>query len=434
MPKQASRRSRASRASVRLNGRLSNPLPYIERPEIAPGEAEEDAPGEFDDDDVYEESRTRMFDVHRIPIESAKRAVRSVGIPGGLKNEKAAVQEKAVPPPDHPPHLFPLHTLVGFIGTCGRGKTNAVYLLSNAYIEAGSFNRVFLITPTYESNLLWKSLKKLDKRDVYEDVAGAQAAISDIVRKIEEDGKIFKVHRLYKEAYEKWEKIEEKRRRGQEVKPENDLQPEERALIMSMSNEEGIPVTPTPVEQPSPLIIIDDMSSSPLFRTGASNPFLNLVLRHRHIAEVGCSIFVCVQNYRNGIPKVLRENFRVFCIFDTKDARALEAIYEEVGSISDAQSFLLKYVTAIDGNEHNFLTVDRFPDAPDPETKKLRHFRRNFDEFLVDPRTRDEVFNKLGAAQIAAAEFHRPRRSRAPLAAQYIQRAQDPYSEFHVKF
>lgn len=421
MPKQTSRRSRASKIGLRLNGRLSNPLPIIRRSEVMPGEEEEEAAGEFDDDDVYEESRTRMFDVHRIPIDSAKRAVRSVEIPGGLKNEKAAVQEKAVPPPEHPPHLFPLHTLAGFIGTCGRGKTNAVYLLANSYIEAGSFNRVFLITPTYESNLLWKSLKKLDKRDVYEDVAGAQAAISDIVKKIEEDGKIFKVHRLYKKAYDKWEEGK-------------DLEPEERALLMSMSNEDGVPTPPTPVEQPSPLIIIDDMSSSPLFRTGASNPFLNLVLRHRHIAEVGCSIFVCVQNYRNGIPKVLRENFRVFFIFDTKDARALEAIYEEVGSISDAQSFLLKYVTAIDGNEHNFLTVDRFPDAPDPETKKLRHFRRNFDEFLVDPRTRDEVFNKLGAAQVAAAEPQRPRRTRAPSAPQYIQRAQDPYSEFHVKF
>lgn len=398
------------------------------------GEAHLRQQGEdLEGDNVYEESRSRMFDIHRIPLEAAKSAVRSVAIPGGLRNEKAMVGEKAVPPPEHPPGLFPLHTLVGFVGSCGRGKTNAVYILAKAYLDHGSFNRVYLITPTYESNMLWKKMPKLDRQDVYEDVAGAQAAIADIVSKITETAKTFKIHSLYKKAYEKWKKRET-------------LEPEEQTLLANMANEDGVPQEPFDMEQPSPLIIIDDMSSSPLFRASAANPFINLVLRHRHIAEVGVSIFVCVQNFRAGIPKVLRENFRVFCIFDTKDAKALEAIYDEVGSLSDAQSFLLKYRTAIDDNEHNFLTVDRFPDAPDPETARLRQFRQNFDRYLIDPRTRDSVLSKVEQQSSRGEEQEGPqsdplrrrrneRRGRVSAAtAGYLSRAQDPYSAIQIRF
>lgn len=393
--------------------------------------------GELFAEELESHGRSRRFDVHRVNLDRVRELVQVVPIPGGLRNEKAIAEEKAVPPPPHPPELFPLHSLVGFVGSCGRGKTNAVFLLAKRYLDYGSFTRVFLITPTYESNMLWKALPKLDKQDVYEDVAGAQGAIADILVKIGQDASVFEFHQLYKKAYEKHQKGE-------------DLKPEEEQLLRSMEY-----VEPRPVEQPSPLIIIDDMSNSPLFRTGSGNPFINLVLRHRHIHKVGATLFVCVQNFKTGIPKVLRENFRVFCIFDTKDANVLEGIYNEVGSITTEDAFLQNYTLAIDRNPHNFLTVDKFPDAPNPQAAKLKHFRRNFDEFLVDPHTKSEVLTvmreqpSLNGGAAAAAQLpgrspyeplkvdrapgHAGRRRLIADQARYLQRIADPYAKVSVQ-
>jgi len=463
MPRTAARPSRR-KAFPRPAGRLSAPMPVLRGPRAPPrheedgdlelealqqaggagllppmAEQQAQAVGEEDqdvlDDMDPEGHRNRRFDVHRVDLERARQLVQVVQIPGGLRNEKAMEHEKAVPPPPHPPELFPLHTLVGFVGSCGRGKTNAVYLLAKRYLDYGSFTKVYLISPTYESNMLWKQLPKLDKSDVYQDVATAQAAIADILAKIAQDASVFEFHQLYKTAYDKW-------------KANKELKPEEETLLNSMEY-----VEPQPVLQPSPLIIIDDMSNSPLFRTGASNPFINLVLRHRHINKVGASLFVCVQNFKSGIPKVLRENFRVFCIFDTKDSRVLEGIYDEVGSITTEDAFVQNYTLAINRNPHNFLTVDKFPDAPNPQAAKLKHFRRNFDEFLVDPWTKREVMRALEDEPSSSppkekeSEFQDPlrpkrvdrepghagRRRLNATQARYLERIADPYSRVALR-
>ena len=106
--------------------------------------------------------------------------VDSLKIELGLKNERVSAKKKWSP--NHPPDLFPLHTLAAFIGSRGSGKTNACVLLAQRYCQFGSFNRIFLISPTYESNNVWKTLP-IEPEDIYEDALQAQQALHSILEK-----------------------------------------------------------------------------------------------------------------------------------------------------------------------------------------------------------------------------------------------------------
>lgn len=292
-------------------------------------------------------------------------------------NEKVKVKSLHTSP-RVPSHLFNLHTLGAFIGNCGSGKTNAIALLTREYLDYGSFNRVYVISPTYSSNDVWQSLPEIQEEDVYTDVLDSQTAIHSILDKIKEDADIWQSSKEYVKIWKKWLRVEEDDQRM--------TQDEMNALILCDFTK------PIEVEKPSSVLIIDDMSHSNLFQNSPKNPFINLCLRHRHIHGVGLSIFICVQNYRTGIPKCLRQNIKQFFIFPTKDNTQTDAIYEEIGNIVDLDTFYHYYHQATNSSDHDFLTIDTNPQAKSSKLKKLLRFRKNFDEYLV---TTEQIVNGL---------------------------------------
>lgn len=286
---------------------------------------------------------------------SAGGVVTAIPIRDGLRNEPVPV-ERELQQPYWPKHLFQLHTLAAFIGVRGSGKTNAVVLLTKAYLDAGSFNRVFILSPTYESNPIFRVLGA-KRKDVYMDLERSADALRDIETKIIEDFDRYEKYLAYEEAYKRW-------KRGKATELDEEL-----LHKYQFRRQEKM-------DMPSPVIVIDDMSHTDIYSERASNPFINLCLRHRHRR---CSIFMCVQNYRSrgGLPKCLRENIRQFFIWRTQDSRALESIWSEFANIIDYERFLSLYHAATDPDPHNFLTVDL--NAIDKQVM----FRRNFDEILV---------------------------------------------------
>jgi hypothetical protein len=281
-------------------------------------------------------------------------AITSIPIRAGLRNQPVPVD--SLPVPDYPLHLFKLHTLAAFIGIRGSGKTNAVVLLAKEYCDFGSFNRVFILSPTYKSNPVFKVLP-VKKKDVYTDLNESAAALQDIEEKIKKDKRDYEEYQEYMAAYKRW-------RKGKSSELDDEM-------LAKYQHRQ-----PEPVAPPSPLIIVDDMSHSDIYSERNGNPFINLALRHRHL---GCSIFMCLQNFksRGGLPKCLRENIQQFFIWRTQDRRALESTWQEFANVIDYDRFLALYHVATDDNKHNFLTVDQ--NAPTPQVR----FRRNFDEILV---------------------------------------------------
>lgn len=284
-----------------------------------------------------------------------KRArVSETKISNGLKNNP--VKHKKIKQPYTPPELFKLHTLCAFVGHRGSGKTHAMVNLTKRYLEEGSFNHIYVISPTYDSNPVFHVLD-VDKKDVYTNHNNAIAAIEDILGKTKKDADEYDKYDEYMIAYRKWN-------RGKSITSDQHT-------MLQNNNFEKPPEVP----RPSPLLIIDDMSHSDIYSTSRQNPFINLCLRHRHINNgKGISIFMAAQTFKSGIPLALRQNIQQFFIWPTHDANQLEGIYHEVANLVDEETFDHLYFIATK-EPHSFLTIDT-------NSPPAKQFRRNFDTFL----------------------------------------------------
>lgn len=295
--------------------------------------------------------------------------IQEVRINKAISNE--AVPVRKVITPDYPPELFRLHTLAAFFGPRGSGKTNGAVLLAQKYVDYGSFTRIYIISPTYESNPVFEVLN-VAPEDVYTDIGSILQSITDIVSKIEADAAAHEAELLYADM---WLKAAQ----GKKLDAR-----EQMALEREAFREPEIGL------RPYPLVIIDDCSHSQIYSTSRSNPFINLCLRHRHIGGegYGCSIFMLVQNFKTGVPKPIRQNLQQFFIWRTADRSQLEAMWEEFANLIDLDSFVRLYHLAVDKDRHDFMTVDM-----NPASDAIGNFRRNFDVALRVVNQEDLVRN-----------------------------------------
>jgi hypothetical protein len=281
-------------------------------------------------------------------------------IPHSIKNE--GLKYKSLPTPDTSPGLFRLHTLAAFIGPRGSGKTNAVVLLARRYLDDKSINRIFIISPTYDSNRIFDLLEPKSE-DVFKNLLTCLQDLDTIIAKVKEMVDEYNKYEKIAVLFRKWRRF----MRG-DGPP---LKLNEYNLLENLGFKE-----PEKVPRPAPLLIIDDMSHSDLYTPSKKNGFINLCLRHRHLFQVGLSIFMLVQTFKTGIPKCLRQNIQQFFLWPTHDMSQLESMYEEFANMCTKEEFLDMFRRATEG-KHNFMTIDM--NARDP----LLRFRKNFDSMLL---------------------------------------------------
>ena len=78
----------------------------------------------------------------------------------------------------------------------GSGKTHAMVNLAKEYLDHGSFTRVFIISPTYDSNPIFHVLHA-DKGDVYEDSDHSLKAVKNILKTCEIDSDDYDDYLIY---------------------------------------------------------------------------------------------------------------------------------------------------------------------------------------------------------------------------------------------
>lgn len=281
-----------------------------------------------------------------------------------IKNSIANVglKYKKLPTPETADSLFALHTLAAFIGPRGSGKTNAVVLLAKRYLDDGSINRVFIISPTYDSNRIFDLLHP-QPEDVYKSMHSCLQDLQTILSQIEQMVLDFNRNKAYNKIYDSWKRFESG------VGPALSMM---NYNIVERNNFEPMERLP----RPSPLLIIDDMSHSDLYTPSKKNAFINLCLRHRHIFKVGVSIFMLVQTFKTGIPKCLRQNIQQFFLWPTHDMSQLESMYEEFANLCTREDFMEMFLRTTK-TPHQFMTIDL--NAKEP----LLRFRKNFDTILL---------------------------------------------------
>jgi hypothetical protein len=275
----------------------------------------------------------------------------------GLDNNFLKVNEKIRP--KVPPEYFGLHTLVAFVGSTGTGKTQAAIKLAMHYLEHGAFTIVYVISPTCDQNAAFDLLKQPPEnfysgRRTLDDPSGC---LQEVLTRIEELVDMYFKREEYRRIYGKW-------KAGKPLTyAEN--------FLLQRNFFEPKPALP----RPSPLLMIDDLSHTSMFRGAASNLLINTTLRHRHMYEVGLSIFMLVQTWKSGLPKSIRQNCRQFCIFKTHDDTQLKSMYEEVAAQVSKEDFYKAYDLATD-KPYQFLSVDMIRENGMPL------FRINFDQLL----------------------------------------------------
>lgn len=342
----------------------------------------------------------------------------------GLPNIE--VPYKKTEPVPWDPALFKLHTLAAYVGSRGKGKTNAATNLILRQVKDGYFTRVFIISPTYDSNEVLHEIP-VRPSDIYRDYTNASAAITDITRKAMQDIALYKNRNIYAKLYNKFMEAKNK---GEAY---DDLSHKDRMYMEEMQNKiakvymnlqfrmEYNPdkiapsdaymaehaefpapydiqgkldddttddwphfIPPYSMKHPVPCIFIDDMSHSDIYGTGRSNPLVNLSLRHRHLGGpgFGITIYFAVQTFKTGVPKALRTNCQQFFIFQGSDVGVLESMYEEFAGLCSQETFYALYDKAVgeDPQSHDFLTVDK-------NALKVEHiFRKNYDVLLIPPK------------------------------------------------
>lgn len=280
-------------------------------------------------------------------------------ISNSIKNE--GLKYKSLPTPEVSDGLFKLHTLSAFIGPRGSGKTNAVVLLARRYLDDKSINRIFIISPTYDSNRIFDLLEP-SPEDVFKNMQTCLADLNTIVAKVKIMVDDFREYEVIAGMFKKWRAF----LKGGPPLP----------LPMYNKLENMGFKAPEPIPRPAPLLIIDDMSHSDLYTPSKKNGFVNLCLRHRHLFQVGLSIFMLVQTFKTGIPKCLRQNIQQFFLWPTHDMSQLESMYDEFANMCTKEDFMEMFQRATSG-KHNFMTIDM--NARDP----ILRFRKNFDEILM---------------------------------------------------
>jgi hypothetical protein len=275
-----------------------------------------------------------------------------------VKDPKLRFKSKRYPTPLNP-HLPRLYFVGLFVGSRGSGKTFAIAKLLKMYERAGIVDdatgrkvaqRVIVMSPTYDLNPVFSSLRHLDKDDVV--TAYSDAKLVKIIDGIKEE-------RQATETYQRQLKTYQKFVRSRNVER---LTPEELNDLELMNFEE--PVEPKYPHGVVNFLIFDDLIGSSAFKATGRSELTNLVLRNRHL---GVCILIATQSLRS-IPKALRLNASLFVLFKFANRDVvLETLYEEVSNLVTQKQFAMLYDHAT-SDDHDALVIDQ----SQPKSDRIR--------------------------------------------------------------
>ena len=276
-----------------------------------------------------------------------------------------------------PEHLPALHGIQIWVGRRNAGKTVAATNLIRKYMDANAIERVILVTPTYQSNVhTFAPLKINGSEDVIEPT---KDAVQRIKEKLDEETRQWEEYHEKKKQYAQF--IKEMRSQRS-----IDLLPMDQLGMWEMSGFFENPPKWKRADDSHPTriyVLCDDVFGSPMLRMGKGmEDFTNLCIAHRHQmcsgnTGYGCSIGILTQSYSAiaSVPRPVRENCTLLCLFLNSDEKQRVKIKEEMSDIPNLEQFeeFWNYATS---KPHGFLTIDMNPPTPE------KRFRSQYDQYL----------------------------------------------------
>ena len=271
-----------------------------------------------------------------------------------------------------------LHTLMIIAGKRGSGKSLALSNFLKVCKEKHYFDKIYLVTPTYNSNKEIWNIANIEPEDVFEPNVGVIKTLTELVEneKLEWDNYLNEL-----KLYNKFQK--EIRNKPIELIDDENLI---KYLELGFLDKKEPPKWKYPIQQPPRIgIILDDCINTEVMARRSSG-LTNLCLKHRHIADgLGCSLFLLVQAYisHDNVSKCVRENCTHLLLFKTSSDAQLKKIKDECDLPITEEEFeeITKKVFEI---PHNFLLIDFAFRCP------TSRFRNGFNELIIPASLKDK--------------------------------------------
>lgn len=228
-----------------------------------------------------------------------------------------------------------------FVGSRGAGKTHTICKLLKQYETAGfdghQAMRVILMSPTSDANPVFTALN----------------SITDIISSYSDDKllEVIEDIREEKEATDEYVAAVKLYQKFRTVHPSK-LTQEELFQLEEMDFEP--PEKPTYPHGCVVFLLLDDLVGSSAFKQVGKSALTNLVLKNRHL---GINILIATQNLK-AIPKSIRNNASVFCLFKFANAKTIsDDLYEEVSGSLKLHEFEALFMHAT-VDDHDSLVID----------------------------------------------------------------------------
>ena len=215
-----------------------------------------------------------------------------------------------------PPEHIRLHTAMLAVAKARSGKSWLLTGILSQLKKAGCMDRILVISDTFDSNRKLMESLNIRASDVF------SPSDPDVVQKIIDviEGERDDLLR-YRTELERYKKLDKHFMNASVW--DDYITPELLSLYNPDTDEFEEPKHWLNGRRPVISVFCDDIQSSPII---ANKAFRNLVIKRVHLGAfpdgsppVGCSLFICIQNYTSqgsdGIPKSIRGNVNQVCLF-----------------------------------------------------------------------------------------------------------------------
>jgi len=253
-----------------------------------------------------------------------------------------------------PPDFFRLPFVMLSIAKRMSGKTCSMSGFLHILHHMGRLDRVILVSPTFKNNQHYYA--GLPLTDVIEPTIESAQLVMD---KLQEEG------RLYDEYFDKMKRWTELMKLVKYSK--TNIDDIDETLFYDLDEmlakptykymRDGKPCKPVVV------VFFDDCQNTMAFSPKSKVSYLTI--KHRHVGEtihgsIGVNLMFACQNYTSnsgGIPKTIRGNTTILCVFKNKNQKELDLISEECSGECNSANFMQVFEKATD-EDFAFLTVD----------------------------------------------------------------------------
>lgn len=280
--------------------------------------------------------------------------------------EKSAVKRKVLPG-------LPRPFFLGMaVGSRGSGKTTAVIQLLKMLDQTQAVDRIYLWSPTYESDLKQQLLEK-DKHSYELRVLGTftNEDFEDVAAEIQTDLQEYDEYERLVKVWKAFMKCKDPRKLSAEVLEDleqMDWKP---------------PTTEFKHGRPVYTMVFDDqVGNKSLYSANCKSAFTRFAVIHRHRRT---NILFLTQVFGNGVPRQLRSNLSLVLLFAQKNQKIRESAAQEFSSFISAERFQALWEDATQ-EPHGFLFCDF-------EAKPELRFRKGFTRpYLIAPDGQPALF------------------------------------------